>query len=114
MKTPDYTLAALNNLAVLLKLALERLNAPADVLGAHAEGDTDAVMAFLQNASPASQGDGWGDANRLDWLTTNGNAEKILLYPAWGFGNRANDKRPCIAEDIRAAIDAARQQTQSR
>lgn len=38
---------AINNLAVLLKLALEKLDAPADVLGAHEEGDTDAVLTFI-------------------------------------------------------------------
>jgi hypothetical protein len=53
---PDFrrTIAqmAINNLAVLLKMALEKLNAPADVLGAHEDGDTDAVLAFLEHLPP--------------------------------------------------------------
>lgn len=51
---PDYRMMAISNLAVLLKIALEKLNAPADVLGANEEGDTEAVLAFLEHL-PAVQ-----------------------------------------------------------
>lgn len=45
---PDYSLIALNNLHVLLKMALEKLHAPADIIGAHDDGDADAVLGFLE------------------------------------------------------------------
>lgn len=45
---PDFQAMAASNLAVLLGLALEKLNAPPDVIGAHQDGDTDAVLGFLE------------------------------------------------------------------